>query len=282
MKKCVVVLCIALALAAAVFFLGWAQFAVPPGKYGVMRSRSHGLEPAVIAGGTGGTSGIGGVTWVWYKLIPANTQISVFSLEPRPLDVTARGQLPQAAVYAAFAGPNANFDYEVEAVLSYSLRPEKLPETAHENNIYTQEELDAFLSREEAAARLFLANTFAGFASDSERLEALETGAGTDELRTLLEAEYPFLRWKELGVVLKKTPDFELYRASESLYRLYLQRQNDALQSETARRAAARVASQFRLDELEKYGELITRYPFLIEYLKIESKNAAAEDLAKE
>ncbi|MDR2520978.1 MAG: hypothetical protein LBC72_00270 [Spirochaetaceae bacterium] len=263
-----------IALGTAGFFLGWAQFAVPPGSYGVMRSRSHGLEPAVIAGG--------GVQWVWYKLIPANTRISVFSLEPRPLDVTAHGQLPQAAVYAAFAGPNANFDYEVEAVLSYSLRPEALPEIAHENNIYTQEELDAFLSREEAAARLFLANTFAGFARDSVRLEALETGAGAAGLRALLEAEYPFLRWKDIAVVLKKTPDFDLYRASQALYTLYIQQQNDALHSETARRAAARVASQFRLDELEKYGELITRYPFLIEYLKIESKNAAAEDLAKE
>jgi len=47
MKKFLAGLIVLVVLGGVVFFFGWVQLAVPPGSYGVLRSKTHGVDPQV-------------------------------------------------------------------------------------------------------------------------------------------------------------------------------------------------------------------------------------------
>ena len=74
MKKFLITFFILLILAGVFFFLVWVQFSVPVGSYGVIASKTHGVDPQLVKSGE--------FRWVWYKLIPTNVKIAVFSPEP--------------------------------------------------------------------------------------------------------------------------------------------------------------------------------------------------------
>jgi hypothetical protein len=66
-----------------------------------------------------------------------------------------------------------------------------------------------------------------------------------------------------------KMPDFALYATARALYGDYLKRQQELLEAEIAGRAERSLEALFRFEELEKYGELLTKYPVLLQYLEL-------------
>ena len=264
MKKFLIILLILIAAGAAGFFAGWTQFAVPVGSYGVMRSKSHGLETKTIMPGI--------PAWVWYKLIPTNVKISVFTTVLRSVSFNTEGILPLSNVYTGFTGLKADFDYAIEAVLHYKLNPKSLPEFVSKHNIFTQDELEVYLGTLDESIEMFVVSRLGDFAGGESIIKTLESDEGEKAWLGMLSAEFPFFEWERAIFYLKKEPDFELYAEAKSLYVQYLDRQREILWDETALQAGGRVISQFRLDELEKYGEMLTRYPILLDFLKIEQK----------
>jgi hypothetical protein len=261
MKKFLIVLCILIVVCAVSFFIGWAQFTVPVGSYGVMQSKSHGLETKTIMPGK--------LIWVWYKLIPGNVKISVFTTAPRSISFSAGGVLPLSNVYTGFTGLKADFEYAVDAQFQYKLNPDSLPEFVSNHNIFTQDELEAYLDALDENIKTFAISRIGDFAGGEAMIQTLESEEGEKTWLDMLRPEFPFFEWERAIFYLKKEPDFELYADAKSLYVQYLDRQREILRDETALQAGGRVISQFRLDELEKYGELLTRYPILLEFLKL-------------
>jgi hypothetical protein len=261
MKKALVFLILMIILAGVVLFFGWAQFPAPPGSYGVLRSKTHGIDPEVIREGE--------FRWVWQKLIPLNTVTMVFSPNRVDLPVSARGTLPQAAVYAETTGIAADFSYNIEADLSFSIKPESLPSLVTERGITDQAALEDYENS--------LAREIDFFAR--ERLEALAiqgqplSGPPYESLRTLsvrLEGEigraFPDVENLSYSIRQAKTPDFALYATARSLYEDYLKLQKELLGGEISRRTEQEFNEQLRFAELEKYGELLTKYPVLLQY----------------
>ncbi|MDR0550980.1 MAG: hypothetical protein LBG72_03055 [Spirochaetaceae bacterium] len=260
MKKIIIIILILAAAGAAVFFLGWAEFAVPPGQCGVLRSKSHGLYPNALVNG--------GRTWLWYKLIPANAKTSVFSITPCAQSFQIEGELPQAAVYMAFTGVEGRFAYGVRVTLDWALKTESLPQIVLENNIWTPEELDAYLDRVQAQIKVLITERVRDV-RETRLLTALGSEEDIRAWRQILEEAFDFLQWRGIALSLDKEPDFEHYEAAKALYAVYIQDMSERLSGGTAALAGGRVASQFKLDELAKYGELFTKYPVLIDFLKI-------------
>jgi hypothetical protein len=119
MKKIFGLFIVLLLLGGTAFFFGWAQLKVPPGSYGIMRSKTHGLDPQLIQEGD--------FRWVWYKLIPTNVSIAVFSPTQISGAIRAEGRLPSGALYASAAGLPMDFSYEVTGSFSFSLKASALP-----------------------------------------------------------------------------------------------------------------------------------------------------------
>jgi hypothetical protein len=249
-------------LGAAVFFLGWAQLRVPPGSYGIIRSKTHGIDDRLIHEGE--------FRWIWYKIIPTNTVITVFApaIVERPLKIS--GTLPSGAVYGSFAGIDADFSYEIEGSVSFRVKALSLPVLMRDQDVTDQNALEAFESRIADEVTAFAGELLLRYGEDEKKIQAiLQTGTSSQLQTDILEA-FPDI--EDLVCVIRsvRMPDFALYRTTRSIYEEYLSRQHGLLEQDLAEAAAGHINGRIRYDELSKYGELLSKYPLLLYYLAIE------------
>jgi hypothetical protein len=265
MKKAFGLFIVLILLAGAAFFFGWAQLPVSPGSYGVLRSKTHGVDPAVVREGE--------FRWVWYKLIPANAATLILAPNQVRAPVAVSGTLPLVETYAAKTGIAADFSYNIEADLSFSVKPGSLPSLVLRGGIKDQaglEDYEKSLAREISFfAREWLeaytaGEQFSGGTPAGPDLRAISARLEGDMLRSFPDVE-------NLSCALRsaRLPDFALYAMARSLYGDYLNRQKELLGAELSNIAERSVSALFRFDELERYGELLTKYPVLLEYLAL-------------
>jgi hypothetical protein len=264
MRKLFIVVLILLVLGGLGFYFGWTQRTVPPGSYGVLRSKTHGLDSTLIREGE--------VRWVWYKLIPTNTDIQVYRPGRVEHRVNHRGTLPSADVYSSFAGISADFSYEFDAIFSFNIGPDSLIPLIRERNIQGQEELDAYTGALAGDIEQFILQQMESLGKDEEELRRiLETGTSA-ALEGEIRSNFPYIEGISCRFPAIRFPDFLLYAHIRDLYHEYLDKQRDYMGALINDNAERHIDSRFRLDELASYGELLTRYPVLLDYLKLQSK----------
>jgi len=272
MKKFLFFLVVLIALGGTVFFLGWAHLTVPPGSYGVMRSKTHGLDSETIRDGE--------FRWLWYKLIPTNVEVSVYTIGQVKRSFRNSGTLPSGQVYVSLAGIEADFSWEVAGEFVFSLRPELLPEiTARE---LISDDAGLRVAEEDIAARIesLILDRLRTYADneDEARLESLILTGTLPDLNREIERAFPQIENLSCTIRTVRYPDFELYRSVKGLYREYIQQQSAMLNPAVINEAERRMDSRARIDELTRYGELLTRYPILMEYLALEKDLVQADD----
>jgi len=266
MRKFFVTLLILIILAVLVFFFGWVQLSVPPGAYGVISSKTHGIDPRLIIPGE--------FRWLWYKLIPTNVTISVFRIEPVQRSINANGSLPSGNIYSQFAGGDVDFSWEINASFSFTLKPDTLISVAEKNNIVSQEELTAYQQNLANEIESFIIHWLSSPA-EADQLENFMTGVSQNLENKVLE-RFPWIDNFTCQVKNVRFPDFALYRQIRSLYEDFIAKQREITASSMSKKAEYRINSLLRLDELERYGELLTKYPILLEYL-LKIQNPIAE-----
>ena len=265
MKKFLIVLLLLIVIAAAVFFAGWAHLTVPPGSYGVMRSKTHGLDPNVIRDGE--------FLWLWYKLIPTNMRIVVFKpgIVRRPIRTS--GRLGSGEIYADLAGIDADFSWEISGEISFSLRPEALPDLCARESIENEQDLRRVEERLAERIENLVLQRLRQYAEEDERkMETLIFTGSLPELDSEITRTFREIENLTCTIKVARYPDYELYQSLRILYRRYLDMLNVLLSPEIAREAEKRIEVRVRLDELTRYGELLTRYPILLEYLALEKE----------
>jgi len=264
MKKFFTTLFFLVILAGLALFFGWAQLGVPPDSYGLIRSKTHGIDPNLVKPGE--------FRWLWYKLIPTNVTTAVFRLNPVYREFSAHNTLPSGKVYAVFAGIDENFSWEIRAAFSFNLRSEALVELAAVNNIGTQEELTRYQNDVAGQIETFILRRINGNDEFSRQVETLITEGESSELEREIQAQFPFITDFSLKVKSARFPDFSLYRQTKGLYENYITFQKDYLSGGLREKAQSRIESHQRFDELEQYGELLTKYPILLDYLALQKK----------
>lgn len=270
MKKFWVTFFILLILAGAAFFAGWVQFSVPPGSYGVIVSKTHGYDPKVIKTGE--------FRWLWYKLIPTNVKIAVFNPEEGNFNVSLNSSLPSGDIYASFAGlGNADFTWELKASILFSIDPDKLVQLVSSNNINNQEELNEYMRKTAKGMEVIVLRILTSSETDSERLEKILAGNQDYELEAEVKNTYSQIKDFSFMIQSAKFPDFVLYRNVRLLYEEFLAKQREYISSSFGRRAESLIEARFRFEELERYGELLTKYPALLDYLTLEKSGKANE-----
>ena len=276
MKKFLFFLLFLMVIGGAGFFLGWTQLTVPPGSYGVLRSKTHGLDSQVIREGE--------FRWLWYKLIPTNVTVSTYTLGPVTRSVRSSGSLASGQVYAALAGVEADFSWEISGEISFSIRPEALPELTVRENLHTDEDLRRAEERLAARIENFVLQRLRAFAEsgDGGRLETLQFTGTLPELDAEIQRAFPEIRNLICTIRVVRFPDYVLYRSLKELHREYVSLLSAALNPAIAAEAEARMGMNLRLEELARYGELLTRYPVLLNFLALEKGLLLPETLAAE
>ena len=266
MKKFLFFLVVLIILGATCFFLGWAHLTVPPGSYGVIQSKTHGIDPEIIKDGE--------FRWLWYKLIPTNAQVSVFTVNPVRRTIRSSGSLSSGDVYTALAGIKADFTWEVSGELSFSLKPEYLPELVVREGIREDSELRKVEERLAERIESFTIQRLKAYADseDEKKMESITITGSLPELETDIQRAFPEIQRLSCSIRAVRFPDYTLYQSVKALYREYISQQNAVLRPEVTGEAERRINTRIRLDELQKYGELLTQYPVLLEYLALEKE----------
>ncbi|MDR1411393.1 MAG: hypothetical protein LBI91_04230 [Spirochaetaceae bacterium] len=257
------VIIVLLALGGAVFFLGWIHLSVPPGSYGVMRTKTHGVYPDIIQDGR--------FRWVWYKLIPTNASITVYSPGRVERSFNVNGVLPSADVYRGFASLDADFSYNLGGSFAFRISPESLPALTESRGLAGQDDLKKLEASLAAEISTFINRRFDEYRKEPETI--LNAGF-PQRLSQEISAAFPDIIVLDVTVNTAKLPDFALYDSLRLLYQDYLANQRQLLTEDIREAATRNVNTQLKLDELAKYGELLTKYPILLQYLGIE--NAAS------
>ena len=265
MKKFLLILFILIIIAGTGFFMGWTHITVPPGSFGVMISKTHGLEPAVIRDGE--------FSWLWYKVIPTNAEVFVFNINPVRWPIRSTGALLSGDTYLVLAGLNADFGWEISGDLRFNIKPELLPELVSRNHIRNNEDLALY--EEELARRIEsmilarirdISNTADEIAMDNMLFTGSLPGMEAEIQRSFPEIENIHCIFNVI-----RMPDFELYHSVRAIYREYIDTQRIFLNDEVLREAQNRIAARIRIDLLSQYGEVMTRFPILLEFLNMDS-----------
>jgi hypothetical protein len=263
MKKFLFIVILLIIIGGAAFFLGWAQLTVPPGSYGVMRSKTYGLEKQLIRDGE--------FRWVWYKLLPTNVKISVYTLGPVRRSIESSGSLSSGDTYAALAGLEADFSWRISGELEFSVNPDFLPEIIERESIADDAALRNAEQRLAERIESFVLRQLRSYAeTNEEKMEDLILSGSIPELENDIQSAFPEVKDISVTVKVVRYPDFELYRSVKALYREYIERQSALLNPAVNREAESRIEVRLRLDELARYGELLTQYPILLQYLALE------------
>ena len=265
MKKFFITVILLLIIGGVVFFFGWAQFKVPPGSYGVISSKTHGVDPALVRSGE--------FRWIWYKLIPTNVNIAVFRLEPVKFPVDFKSSLPSGDTYASFTGlTGADFSWELKAVISFSANPEKLVELVSRQNIADQQALDAYLQDTARNIEIIILRALSSVETDTQRLEKILSGGPDEKIEKEIAEQFPEIHDFSLVIQSARFPDFILYTQLRLIYEEFLAKQREYVTAAFGRKAESHIESQLHFDELERIGELLTKYPVLLEYMTLEGR----------
>ena len=265
MKKILFVFFLLIILGGTGFFFGWAQLRVPPGSFGVLRTKTHGLDAQVIREGE--------FRWIWYKLIPTNAAVLVFTVNPVSRAIRSTGALSSGEVYVSLAGLDAvDFSWEISGEIRFNVRPDMLPDLVRRENLRDNADLRKFEETLTFRIETMVLGRLLAYADseDNRAMEALLLAGSLPELNNQIQRAFPEIENLHCIIRVVRLPDYALYRSVKALHREYLERQNIVLREDILREAQHRIETRLRLGELAQYGDLLTRFPVLLDYLALE------------
>lgn len=250
MKKALVSLIILILFGAAVFYLGWVQFDVPIGNYGLMLSKTSGVYPELIHSGK--------FLWRWERLLPTNTQLRLFSLDPVGQTDTFSSSLPSAQLYATKLEGNPDFTYTITVESTAKIHPQDLISLVEQHNLQDQEALEKLIRDEihqfnVAVTAYLLEET----QNDTTGLR-IQT-VTTQELvkATAFTERAPWLEIVSTDIRNVKMPDASLYLTAKNAY----------LNSIIEGTGSQEITENNNFTALVNLGEILTKYPALVEFM---------------
>lgn len=261
-KKGIVSFIFILLCAAAIFVIGWVQLYVPVESYGVLVSKTNGVDPQVIRQGE--------ITWKWQRLLPTNTVIHIFEAKNEKNFVTISGKLPSADIYSALIEGRPDFSYSLTFEIESSVKPELLPSLVKERGITGNDDLSALLSKaaDDAAGKA------AQYLLDSLTTETEGYVSLINDEKGMLEAVTAASTSSDavvsgIKVTYSKLPDLQLYNVAKTVYTAYLEGVKDALLETTGSQIGLASDDFLLIERFGKLGKVLTEYPVLIDYLAV-------------
>jgi len=134
----------------------------------------------------------------------------------------------------------------------------------------SQEDLDSYVEKLSGDIGNTLGQILWSYAQREDVLEDIRINGTTKELENRLKAVYPDIAELSCSLKTLRFPDLILYREVRNLYNDYLASQRQAMQDDLSQKARENFTLKLRLEELGRYGELLTKYPLLLQYLAME------------
>ncbi len=259
-KKIFIDFIIILIAAVAVFFIGWIQFYVKPGNCGVMVSKTGGLYEKPVVSGS--------FVWRWERLLPTNVDLRIFSLTPYKSTQVISGELPSSELYSSYLAVKQDFSYRIQLRVSLCSSPEKLVQIVKQNDIHTQEDLNAFY---ELKAKSVLQNVVKIYMQGDSDFTAYESVLSSEQVKKIISyssGDLDLVDITGIEVLSSKIPDIALYETARKTYEEYQKKVSDILSSKALEQANRILEEDRSLRQLERFAELMQKYPQLEELSK--------------
>ena len=267
MKKVVFFLIFIILLAGTVLYFGWVK--VPENSYGVFFSTITGYDKNVLE--------TGNLYFRWQKLIPKNSKTYIINNSFRKRDIDIKGILPSGDVYSQILQGNPNFSYSVSIAVTYSISKDFIMEYIKGNGtnaVSDKTGIDNFFAETDKSIQNLIKNYIeTGFLTS---LDGAKNNAGPgletispEMLKEKILADIHGISISELNVIDRHFPDINLYRIAAKQYREISDDRKKLLLEAELKSASKDADLARRFETLQKYGELLDKYPILIEYFKI-------------
>ncbi len=262
MKKAFISLIILIIAAGTVFVFGWIQIFVPIGKYGVLASKTSGIDPVPVTNGV--------FSWKWERLIPTNTELYIFSIEPQRFTTSISGELPFASEYNNAFSTNYDFSYDYTVTLSLAVRQEYLPQLVKDFSVKTDDNLSDLLSQQVQN----ISSDIVQFLITSNNTENVfvHTSLDIPEIINGIDAygKYPFVLFNSVEVKKTKSPDLVLYESVKNSYSEYRAQTQGHILDTVVKENQTSSEDYFLFERYRNLGKLLTEYPVLIDYLAVQ------------
>lgn len=244
-----------LACAVAVFFIGYINFYVDIGKTGVMMSKTGGVYEKPIRHGE--------LVWRWERLLPTNVKLLSFETNPYSFSKTISGSLPSAEIYKEYVSPSPDFNYDVQMNITLKVSSDKLVDLV-KNGIETQEDLENYLKSfvSPCAQKTF----------DYLKLQDFnvqKASLSLDEIESLFSSrEFAGIEVIAVDFNRIKLPDMELYIKAKEMFDGYETNLAAIMNAKAEAQASTLMSEERTMIQLEKFAQLLQKYPELQDYSK--------------
>ena len=256
---------ILLPIAIAIFFVGWVQLSVPAGSYGVMISKTGGIDKKAIEPKK--------FYWRWERLIPTNVSVRKFSLTPYEYEDILTGVLPSGELYSQMIEGSPDFSYSVSVKTVIKMKSEFLPEYIERTDAKTQSELDEYLEKN---AKAISDDTIQFLIKESIRTgsaDAFMTEAEDIKKHIQSEKKFKFFEICEIEIETRQLPDVEMYKLAKETYQTFQGQVKKAIVQLGTTQSLYTAEDYIQLERFARWGKILNQYPVLLELLKYSDDN---------
>lgn len=268
MKKFLISMFILIIFAGAIFFIGWGQFAVPAGSYGVMVSKTSGISQKTIVPGE--------FCWFWERLLPTNTSMRIFSIIPVTRTTTISGELPSADIYSPMLEGSPNFSYKFSVQTDLMMKSNYLPNFVRRTDAKENEQLQEYLNQQgDLIAQEVIQYILSKSLDNANNLMLLATD--TEELKTGINADSKFkdLEISNITVKTAQMPDTELYNIAKASYAEFQAKVKQSLAELTKNQSTITANDYLQIERFARWGKILQEYPILIDFLAVSRDDAS-------
>ena len=204
MKKFLACVFILAVFTGAVFYVGWTQFRVKPDTFGVVISKTSGVDKKPVLNGQ--------FAWHWQFLLPTNASLKIFQIKPLSVQKTVSGTLPSGEAYASIYGAQGLFDYSFTFDILLTLSPEAVVELMQQNKVTDDKDLTEYLegagsTLAQKAANYILSRAEGNSSFRPESLKREEILRGIQ-----IYKDFPEIDVSVFAITSSKLPDYNMYK----------------------------------------------------------------------
>lgn len=255
---------ILLLIGGAVFYFGWVQFELPEHTYAVLFSKTSGYDEEVIQPGQ--------FNWRWERVLPTNSKLIKVKLENHTISLNYEGILPSGELYSSVLPQNPDFSYKIDFSISYLLNKDVLPKLLSEGTINADKTEDFYSHIESEFVKIIKKSCTDYFNQNY----VINSNSYLDLESIILEKfnqRYSYILTRNLTISYINFPDLQLYNKSKDLYYQILDKRKEAEIATEKWVIESKINMDTKLEILSKYGELLSKYPILIDYFSLDPES---------
>ncbi len=250
------------------FYFGWVQIKLPEKTYAVFFSKTSGYDKKVIRPGK--------FSWKIEKILPTNSKLIRIKIENQQSTLSFSGSLPSGDLYSSILPNKPDFSYKIQYSFSYSITPEHLPSLISDR-LLDPDNLENWYKSIESKINSDIKKICLDFIEENSSLFLNGFINLENKITDNISRKYNFLSINSFTMNLFNFPDLQLYQKARGIYIQIIEKKKETEIASEKLAIELKINLDTELEILSKYGEILSKYPILIEYFALKPESQILE-----